>query len=162
MWGLFRGVSKIRNFTLTIGNNHLQWLILQTEAGRQGVSRRGRNWDICLGVTQRSRVSFFCWWQMPRSRPLGHQRFEGMSSQTGPWGDFVSGRAVHLWAIKSVTGRKYVFLYTSGKSFVSCLEQGQSFNDTRGRPDRGTNRAHECWKTNSSLSTKHWRQIRDM
>lgn len=86
----------------------------------RGAVGRGTHWDICLGVTQQSRF-FFCWWQMPRSRPLGHQRFEGMSSQTGSPSDSVSAGAVYSWAIKSVKDRKYVFLLASGKSFFSCL-----------------------------------------
>lgn len=94
----------------------------------EGAVGRGTHWDICLGVTQQSRF-FFCGWQMPRSRPLGHQRFEGMCSQTGSRSDFVSAGAVYSWAIKSVKDRKYVLPHTSGKSFFSFLTR--SFNGTR-------------------------------
>lgn len=128
LWGSIQTGSfqdcDAHDFTFTTENSRLQWLIMrllgrERPAGR----RRGRGWgwwDICLGVTQHTRF-FFCWWQMPRSRPVGRQRFEGMSRQSGSWSDFVSAGAVHSRAIKSVKGGKYFFLDTSGGSFVSCL-----------------------------------------
>lgn len=124
----FQGVSKTdatNEFAFTIENSHLRWIILQNESRWQGVFGvgvgGGTYWDICLGVTQQSRFSFLRWWQTPRLRPFGHQRFRAVSSQTGSRSDFASARAVHSWAIQSVKHRKYVFLQTSGRSFVSCL-----------------------------------------
>lgn len=78
-------------------------------AGEGGGRGGGRNWDICLGVTQQSHFFFLRWWQTPRSRPFGHQGLRAVSSQTGSWNDFASARGCPFISKSKCEAQKMCF-----------------------------------------------------